>query len=498
MKFNKNTILKIFIGLGVIAIGGSAYIQYGKPYFAELSLEKQDQVRIKDLDTLNNIIKDAILVPQLDSINSPQANNLSTTTLASTSSSTPKTSIKTFKKIIRPKAQGIEVMALQNLLKDEGVFADEVTGYMGPVTIKALKDFQIKYNITKPGEEGYGVFGPSTRVKANSLIASKIETPVVEKKKVVYISIPSDDSTCANLDLPSVPDGWIYHCSNQNNYQKTDGTGWIPLNISEYISQLPIDPVNKAETLNYYAYVASSTDYVLTGVLDSKKYLIEKTQNDNGIDNMRYEIGSNLKLWADAEGLVGYWPMNEGSGYVIHDISNKNINGEIVNIPTWTSVINENWLKFDGNNTYVDIKKGTVYPTTRIEFLVRIGEKKGTIISSLTYVPEKTGHDGYNITITPENKISAVMYAKSMSPKVFLLSQTLSSNSTHSIKILFSNTDNRMYVDNILISRDNSNLDFGKTPNVTDTNIGRYNYSPDPLTYFDGEIKNLKIFNTTL
>lgn len=239
MKIKKDTVLKTLISLGILAIISSLYVQYGKSYLKEVSFERQDQVRIKDLDTLNNIFKDI--------------------TLASS-------------------------------------------------------------------------------------------TQLLGKNNTIYISIPSDNSTCSNLDLPSVPDGWAYHCSNQADYQKTDGSGWIPVNISGKVKQLPLDPINKAETLNYYAYVASSSEYVVTGALDSKKYWGEKTKSDNGTDDIRYEVGNNLKLWGEAGGLIGYWPIDEGAGSLVSDKSTHNNSAQIQNLQKWEG----STLHFDGNN-YVKI-----------------------------------------------------------------------------------------------------------------------------------------------
>lgn len=60
-----------------------------------------------------------------------------------------------------------EVIALQNVLKFEGVFPSNVdsTGYFGSVTRKAVSDFQVKYGITPI--DGY--VGKKTRAKLNEL-----------------------------------------------------------------------------------------------------------------------------------------------------------------------------------------------------------------------------------------------------------------------------------------------------------------------------------------
>ena len=65
-----------------------------------------------------------------------------------------------------------EVKALQLVLQDLGYFPKEVicTGKFFGITLKAVKEFQIAYNITTVNGAGYGRVGPKTRAKLNELI----------------------------------------------------------------------------------------------------------------------------------------------------------------------------------------------------------------------------------------------------------------------------------------------------------------------------------------
>jgi len=59
------------------------------------------------------------------------------------------------------------------LIKD-GSLSGEATGYYGPLTQKAVETFQIKYNLVTGGTlstTGFGLAGPGTRAKLNSLYA---------------------------------------------------------------------------------------------------------------------------------------------------------------------------------------------------------------------------------------------------------------------------------------------------------------------------------------
>lgn len=75
---------------------------------------------------------------------------------------------------VRPLALGLrhaDVSNLQKALKtDSSVYPEGlVTGYFGPMTLKAVQRFQEKYGIASSGQPGYGNVGPATRAKLNEL-----------------------------------------------------------------------------------------------------------------------------------------------------------------------------------------------------------------------------------------------------------------------------------------------------------------------------------------
>ena len=67
-----------------------------------------------------------------------------------------------------------QVKLLQQMLIKDGSLSGEATGYYGPLTQKAVETFQIKYNLVTGGTlstTGFGLAGPGTRAKLNSLYA---------------------------------------------------------------------------------------------------------------------------------------------------------------------------------------------------------------------------------------------------------------------------------------------------------------------------------------
>jgi type II secretory pathway pseudopilin PulG len=144
----------------------------------------------------------------------------------------------------------------------------------------------------------------------------------------VYISLADSSSTCGSYSLPSLPTGWKYQCATAANYQKIDGAGWVPVNFSSAnnvasLPTLPTDPQNAG--LYYYSYIPGGS-WEITSLFESRKYAA-KAQADAGSDPERLEIGSNLALWNNAYGLVGYWPFEEGSGTSSKDMSGNNNHG---------------------------------------------------------------------------------------------------------------------------------------------------------------------------
>ena len=72
----------------------------------------------------------------------------------------------------------------------------------------------------------------------------------------------------------------------------SDFTNWIPISdVTEYISRLPIDPLNK-NTSKYY-YIHNNDSYEINATLE---FFTDMMQKDNGDSSQKYEVGNNLTL----------------------------------------------------------------------------------------------------------------------------------------------------------------------------------------------------------
>jgi len=115
---------------------------------------------------------------------------------------------------------------------------------------------------------------------------------------IAYISLPDSNSDCSSYNLLGLPDGWSYHCVPSASSTNVDGTGWIPINLTQAsfsspLSKYPIDPVNSATSSLYYTYYAGS--YELTANVESTRYLTEEADDGGDLSTM-YERGTHFNL----------------------------------------------------------------------------------------------------------------------------------------------------------------------------------------------------------
>jgi prepilin-type N-terminal cleavage/methylation domain-containing protein len=146
----------------------------------------------------------------------------------------------------------------------------------------------------------------------------------------VYVSLVDTVNTCANLALPPLPATYRYWCvTAAANLKKVDGTGWIPVNLATMVGgsplvSLPVDPAN--DVSYFYTYIPGGS-FALSAALESDKYLKQSALKDAGTNPAKIEMGSDVKLLTNADGLVGYWPLEEGAGTQVVDLSGNTNTG---------------------------------------------------------------------------------------------------------------------------------------------------------------------------
>jgi prepilin-type N-terminal cleavage/methylation domain-containing protein len=201
---------------------------------------------------------------------------------------------------------------------------------------------------------------------------------------VVYVSIadPAATSTlgdqCQGLGLFPLPANYTYHCAASSTLRNVDDTGWIPIDFKTIssgapIGSLPIDPTNSSSSRLYYTYTTNGTQFELTMAPESAKYQLaginDIVSTDGGTNAYLYEKGTNLALepidYGPASGLVGYWPLDEGTGTVVYDYSGNNATGSWSGTQAGTSGFYspgqvQSWAGyFDGISDYIQLPDST-------------------------------------------------------------------------------------------------------------------------------------------
>ncbi|MCX7616036.1 MAG: type II secretion system GspH family protein [Patescibacteria group bacterium] len=124
----------------------------------------------------------------------------------------------------------------------------------------------------------------------------------------LYLSLPSANQDCSDLNLPKLPSGWSYRCVSSANLLKIDGTGWIPINLTGSLSSLgtsslPIDPTNSDTENLYYFYATDGVGKFVVGARNFESFDYkpggdkEISSSDGGISDYSYEKGDNLSFY---------------------------------------------------------------------------------------------------------------------------------------------------------------------------------------------------------
>ncbi len=194
---------------------------------------------------------------------------------------------------------------------------------------------------------------------------------------LAYVSISDSSSTCGDLDLPALGAGQSWNCASSATYRATNGTGWLPVNFSQIsagapFGSLPVDPVNQTSSGLFYSYGMSGSQYEATADFESSKY--KQNYANNPQTSLFPEIISagvpSISLLYNPSGLVGYWPLNEGSGTVALEGINGN-NGAWIG-----TAVGQNGTyyiggkvgsyagAFDGATTYISVPAISAYNVT--------------------------------------------------------------------------------------------------------------------------------------
>jgi hypothetical protein len=314
-------------------------------------------------------------------------------------------------------------------------------------------------------------------------------------QNIVYISLKDSSTTCGSYinQLPSLPSGWQYRCSNSPT--NIDGTGWIPFPFNQVpiltLSKLPVDPINKPPY--YYAFIVGGSFSLFTMLEDTQRTPNSKNDGDN-FPHLYSTVNSNKNLINQAQGLVGYWSFDEGSGNIARDYSGNGNNGTLYNFnftatSGWVDGKVGKALSFDGVDDYVTIgKNDSIFPNTFLSWIVWIKPNYYSLNGVILWDDDTQAGGDRGIELKNSGRIGAGDVFNDLSNSIINLNQWY-------FIVYTSNSSNRIiYI--------NGNLDktfSGSLPDHTNRSFlsvgsGHNGYRG----YFNGLIDEVRVYNRAL
>jgi type II secretory pathway pseudopilin PulG len=312
----------------------------------------------------------------------------------------------------------------------------------------------------------------------------------------VYLSLADPSSTCGSYSLPALSSGWKYHCSASADYQKADGSGWMPVSFAAAgaaasLSSLPVDPQNSATGGLYYTYVPGGS-WALTALMESEKGA-KAAISDGGMMPGVLERGTDLSLTPGLRdrGLVGYWPLDESSGTLTADRSGNGNTGTLMNGPVWQGSASckvGGCLNFDGGNDYVDV--GASPSLLSQDMTIAAWVKPASILQWAGVLSNMRGWGtGFSLQVGTDNRIAA------MTSGIYVTSiQTPSAGTWYHIVATHSASNTvKLYVNGALEKESTKTVSFDADAK---TYIGVFYTSPS-LSFY-GNIDDVRIYNRVL
>ena len=312
-----------------------------------------------------------------------------------------------------------------------------------------------------------------------------------------YLSVPDPTATstnqCTGLGVASAPGTYFYTCSASTTYRSINTTGWIPVNFSNLssgspIGNLPVDPTNQTSSDLYYTYQTNGSQYEITAFMESQKYAKTGTI-DGGTDPTLAESGSGISTIPDVgRGLVGYWPLNEGSGSSTIDWSGGNAMGTWSGTATGTSGYystgkTSRWAgAFDGSTDYITLPS-KVFSSTSTSY-------------TLAWWSYRTDTSGYHAVIGQNNFpriqfTGSQLYVNTFSPDVGVSANVSATNVWEFWTIVITSSSVTMYKNGQSVAAGTGTVTY----NNNSTTIG---IAAASTSFFLGYLNDVRVYNRVL
>lgn len=195
--------------------------------------------------------------------------------------------------------------------------------------------------------------------------------------------------------------------------------------------------------------------------------------------------------------LVGYWPMNEGTGTVAHDSSDNGNQGVLTNGPQWATGKVGGALQFDGVNDYVNAGNGASLQLSGAHTLEAwinpkaIPSGSGGVIAKY----RSSAYPGYLLAVMSNGKVIYTLKKDSTTSANVTSNSAVVPDTWYHIVAVYDGTSMRLYINGVQ-QTDVESWDIANSfRNTTDNAyIGYLNAN----TRFNGIIDELRIYNRAL
>ncbi len=318
---------------------------------------------------------------------------------------------------------------------------------------------------------------------------------------VVYASTPDPaaSSTCGASGMLTLPSGYAWHCASSSGYKNASSSGWLPINFNEISSgapfgSLPADPTNSTSSRLFYTYTTNGSQFELTAPMESQKYQLGGSGDVIGGDGAPlatvYAKGTNLTLepldYGDPT-LVGYWPLNEGTGAVAYDDSGSGVNGAWIGAASGTQGyyvpgVRQTWAGyFNGSSTAASTSLAMTTGLYTVSVWVYPGMNTGT--------DEDITYSGPRIIYSPWRTSGLYVVSGATAPNGYYLSTSTWSMVT----AVYDGKTSWIYVNGIAVGSTTA------SPITTGiTVIGAANLYSSGNQGFNGAIEDLRAYNRAL
>ena len=211
-------------------------------------------------------------------------------------------------------------------------------------------------------------------------------------------------------------------------------------------------------------------------------------------------LTTGIVFGAEIEGVVGHWPLDEGSGTIVHDVAGNLADGTLRGSPMWVEGQLQGAMSFNGSSDYVEVPHGPTFETITNQVTLCAWINVDNFINWAGIVGKGTGPGSWNMQVWGDGSLrTAPNYGN---PPGSVGRQDINSSAkmatgvwTHAAVTCDGSTI-RFYIDGVEDTAGAVNIDvvFGSS---TQAMIIGADF-PGGDEYFDGTIDDVWVFNRAL